>query len=37
LKNDLETMLELYEESEEHLDNELREFLKNANNLAKEF
>jgi len=37
VKNDLKTMLELYEESEEHLDNELGEFLKNANNLAKEF
>ncbi|BAL81181.1 peptide chain release factor 2 [Caldisericum exile] len=37
VKNDLNTLLELYEEAEEHLDKEAQEVLFDANKLVKEF
>ncbi|MGC9171272.1 peptide chain release factor 2 [Caldisericum sp.] len=37
LKNDFQTLLELYEESEENLDKEALEILENANKLVREF
>lgn len=37
IRNDLEAMLELYESSEEHLDNETKELLERARFLVKEF